>query len=166
MKMQTPPNIARLGLEKLDRRRIWLMLDEASEPATTQREILRLLSQEVCDMTEELLVEMEVNRERARVLMAEFSGLFERAAEVTSILLDFDEYFGGTKSNRCILAVLAKRLERALCYLSGVLSGANLSDRLSYLDWINLKSDADTVWKTCKSITSDANDIRVLKLVA
>lgn len=145
---------------------LWLTLDDAANSAKAQRDALAQLSEELIEMTEHLLIEMEVDRDGARSLIAEFSGLFEQASNAASILLDFDEFFGGTKSNRPRMAVLGKKLEVSLSYLSGVLSAIHVSDELSYVDWVNVKSDIDAVWKICRTIAATESGVCNLKLAA
>ncbi|MCA9215330.1 MAG: hypothetical protein KDB27_19830 [Planctomycetales bacterium] len=142
------------SLKQFSGKHLWRWLDAAPDGAEAQRKVLLQLSHELIGMTERLLVEIEVDRDAARSLIAEFTGLLEKATNAASILLDFDEYFGGTKSRRPRLAVLAKKLELSLCYLSGVLSAIHVSDELSYLDWLNVKADIDSVWKISRSIVS------------
>ena len=164
--MKTNRKPAFTSLKQFRCRDLWLWLDDAQDATTAQREILIQLGHELIEMTERLLVEIEVDREVARSLIAEFAGLFEKATDAVSILLDFDEYFGGTKSRRPRSAVLAKRLDLSLSYLSGVLSVVHVSDELTRLDWINLKSDIDSVWKICRTIVSNQTNGGKLKMVA
>ncbi len=154
------------SLKHFNCRNLWLWLDDAPNSAQAQRAVLAQLSSELIEMTERLLVEIEVDREAARSLIAEFAGLFEEATNAASILLDFDEHFGATRSRRSRFAILAKKLEVSLSYLSGVLSAIHISDELSYLDWMNVKTDIDSVWKVCRSIVNTEADSGNLKLAA
>lgn len=147
-------------------RDLWLLLDEAPDSAAAQHETLTQISRKLIEMAEHLLIEMEVDRDGARSLIGEFSGLFEQASKATSILLDFDEFFGKSKSNRPQVAVLAKKLEVSLSYLSGVLSAFHVSDELSYIDWVNVKSDIDSVWKISRTIVATETKDCPLKCAA
>ncbi|MCA9167109.1 MAG: hypothetical protein KDB23_05555 [Planctomycetales bacterium] len=158
-------NSTDLDLEKFDRKRLWLALDAADPAAKMQADVLNQLSRNLEKMTEEVLVEIEVNRERARLLIAEFAGLFETASVAVSVLIDFDEFFGGAEVRPPYFSVIAKRLERSLIYLCGVMWAFNVSDEMSVLDWSNLVSDISAVNSICREINC-RTDTPSLKLAA
>ena len=116
-----------------------------------QQQRLLLRSREVADMLDRLDGQLNVDRERAVALLAEYNGLLETVVEDIRCIRDIDEDFGGGQGAAQV-AGLARLLERGIAYLLGIFSVVGSGEVLPVYNWKLVHGDVQQVLGTSQDL--------------
>jgi hypothetical protein len=129
--------------------------ESAGLRAAVQRERLTKLARDLAEMLDRLDVELKVDRESAVTMLAECTGLMERAVEDIGRIREIDERFGGDVRRVPRVAKLAERLEKGLAYLLGIFSVASSGENLSPYNWKLVERDVQMVLGISRAIDDE-----------